>query len=71
MDPVIQPGSNKSEPIKKLCDNLARSMGWSGLEGRCRTCDAPIIGEFRDKLSEEEYLISGMCQDCQDEIFGA
>lgn len=26
--------------------------------------------EFRDALSRKEYAISGMCQDCQDRIFG-
>ena len=27
------------------------------------------IGEFRDRLSEKEYTISGMCQSCQDSTF--
>jgi len=26
--------------------------------------------DFRDELSYEEYLHSGLCQKCQDEIFG-
>lgn len=26
---------------------------------------------FRDELSAREYYISGMCQDCQDSVFGA
>ena len=38
--------------------------------GECVTCGAPI-GEFRDELSRKEYGISGMCQDCQDSVFGA
>lgn len=39
-------------------------------------CVAPPIGcggpatEFRDELSEKEYRISGLCQTCQDSIFG-
>jgi len=28
------------------------------------------IGEFKDDLSLTEYRISGLCQKCQDEIFG-
>ena len=32
-------------------------------------CGLPITG-FRDELSEHEYRISGMCQACQDKIFG-
>lgn len=25
---------------------------------------------FRDELSRREYEISGLCQDCQDQVFG-
>jgi len=32
-------------------------------------CGKPIT-PFRDALSEKEYKISGLCQNCQDEIFG-
>ena len=35
----------------------------------CPMCKKPI-GKFRDNLSEKEYTISGMCQECQDKIFG-
>ncbi len=36
---------------------------------RCVTCsgDATV---FVDELSKREYSISGMCQGCQDQIFG-
>jgi len=27
--------------------------------------------DFRDVLSEREYRISGICQDCQDRTYGA
>lgn len=33
-------------------------------------CGKPIEG-FRDELSSKEYRISGLCQDCQDSVFGA
>jgi len=26
--------------------------------------------KFKDKMSEREYTISGMCQACQDSVFG-
>lgn len=26
--------------------------------------------EFRDEISRREYTISGMCQKCQDKVFG-
>lgn len=35
----------------------------------CTMCREPI-GTFRNELSEREYGISGLCQKCQDEIFG-
>lgn len=37
--------------------------------GFCPTCREPV-GEFRDRLSVKEYGISGMCQKCQDSVFG-
>jgi RNA polymerase-binding transcription factor DksA len=37
--------------------------------GKCPTCGGPI-GEFKDELSRKEFKISGMCQKCQDKIFG-
>ena len=39
--------------------------------GVCPTCTEPIDwSQFRDELSKKEYRISGMCQKCQDEVFG-
>lgn len=34
----------------------------------CVACGKDIRG-MRDKLSIKEYLISGLCQDCQDDVF--
>ena len=40
-------------------------------KGRCPLCNKPIDpGEFKDQLSVKEFGISGMCQHCQDEVFG-
>ena len=36
----------------------------------CPTCNKEL-GEFRNSLSKKEYEISGMCQKCQDGVFGA
>ena len=37
----------------------------------CPTCQKPIVMEdFRNAISVKEYKISGMCQKCQDSIFG-
>jgi len=35
----------------------------------CPHCGAEIT-ELRDASSEKEYTISGLCQDCQDRVFG-
>lgn len=40
-------------------------------EHRCPFCGAPIDPNcFRDELSKREFEISGLCQSCQDEMFG-
>ena len=38
-------------------------------EASCVTCKGEA-SSFRDALSRKEYTISGMCQSCQDSIFG-
>ena len=37
--------------------------------GLCAGCKNPV-GFFKDKLSEKEFSISGLCQLCQDQVFG-
>ena len=42
-------------------------------EGKCLTCDEARdlkATSFRDDISRKEYSISGMCQSCQDDLFG-
>lgn len=38
-------------------------------EASCVTCSGEA-SSFRDSLSQKEYTISGMCQSCQDSVFG-
>ena len=39
--------------------------------GICPFCNKPIKeSEFRDALSQKEFKISGLCQKCQDDVFG-
>lgn len=39
--------------------------------GKCPLCSNPVLkGSFRDALSEREFSVSGMCQSCQDDVFG-
>lgn len=40
-------------------------------EGKCSICGKTInLADFRNELSKREYTISGLCQKCQDDIFG-
>ena len=40
-------------------------------EDRCVFCPKKvIINQFRNQISLKEYRISGLCQSCQDEMFG-
>lgn len=40
-------------------------------EKKCPLCKKYIgCNEFRDRLSIKEYYISGLCQKCQDDMFG-
>ena len=41
-------------------------------KGLCPSCSAKVeMREFRDEISVREFKISGLCQKCQDEVFGA
>jgi len=41
--------------------------------GKCPFCGQEIDPEteFRDELSKKEFRISGLCQHCQDGMFGS
>lgn len=40
-------------------------------KGLCPFCEKSIVmDEFRNDISRKEYEISGLCQKCQDKIFG-
>lgn len=34
-------------------------------------CGQPLSEPFRDEVNRREYGITGLCQRCQDEVFGA
>ena len=48
----------------------SRTLAIAG--GQCVKCGYPhnLRSDFRDALSHKEYGISGLCQGCQDDIFG-
>ena len=38
--------------------------------GFCTICEEKInLDDFTDELSKKEFVISGMCQICQDDVF--
>lgn len=67
--------AEKHPEMEKALDDLAKTaFGKNRTEAIradiCLTCDDPNM-EFRDELSRKEYTISGMCQTCQDQVFGS
>ena len=47
-----------------------KSMSNLVSEGGCNTCPNEYPLQFKDIPSYQEYKISGLCQKCQDEVFG-
>ena len=40
--------------------------------GKCPFCKTDVKEvDFRDQLSRKEFKISGLCQTCQDSVFGS
>ena len=65
--------TKKAPAIELLLSGLTRKPRTLTIRGGgCMTCGKTgIVAEsFRDDLSKKEYSISGMCQSCQDDIFG-
>lgn len=62
--------SPKSPGIDLLIESVfGKNRADTIRSGKCTTCNTPNI-EFRNDISRKEYTISGMCQDCQDSVFG-
>ena len=66
---MTKPMENKTQEIKDFIEGVFPGTAKAIEEKRCPLCRKPI-GKFRNELSEKEYLISGMCQECQDSVFG-
>jgi len=70
---MAQP-SNKSQPLNSLLEEITQtvfgvSRSTSIREDTCVTCGNGA-STFNDDISRKEFTISGMCQDCQDSVFG-
>jgi len=62
--------SNKAPAIEEfLTDFLGSNRVKTIAQNKCVSCDN-IAMLFRDNISSKEYTISGLCQDCQDSVFG-
>lgn len=65
--------SMKSEQIDDLFKNLYGIDRKTSITNcTCVSCGAENIteGSFRDEVSLREFHISGLCQVCQDKVFG-
>ena len=64
----------KAEAIENLLTSITGSDRRTTISKN--VCVPPPIGcggsadTFRDAISRKEYSISGLCQNCQDKIFG-
>lgn len=62
--------------ISQMNDEIMRQVGFGDKvdlknNGQCPNCKAKVnSNSFRDDVSRREFKISGLCQKCQDEIFG-
>lgn len=66
---MTKPMENKTQEMKNAIEEAFPGTMQAILEYKCPLCKQPI-GKFRDALSQKEYQISGMCQVCQDSIWG-
>lgn len=62
--------SDKNEVIEESITSIFGVYRRASIESDiCAIC-CEAITEFRDDTSRKEYTISGMCQKCQDSVFG-
>ena len=66
--------SKKSEPIDRTLEAMSSILFGVGRkesisEGTCVSCKEEA-STFNDNLSRKEFTISGLCQICQDSVFG-
>lgn len=64
--------TDKTEELEAFIDSITPNpLGRKGsiTNDLCALCIKPAV-DFRNEISKKEYTISGMCQDCQDKVFG-
>jgi hypothetical protein len=64
----------KSPEMRSFLNAVSEAMFGRSREKSIAINVCVVCGEsakdFKDALSEKEYAISGMCQKCQDSVFG-
>jgi hypothetical protein len=66
--------NGKSPAMNDFLSAVGKKVfGRSHDEAACVTCGSKEITpeDFRDDISRKEFMISHMCQRCQDSVFGA
>jgi hypothetical protein len=63
----MKPSTKSSKLSNFLEKTFARTTAITS--NKCVCCESEVKS-FRDDISLREYKISGLCQKCQDEIFG-
>ena len=63
-----KPMQNKTQEMRDAIESIFPGTAEAINQNKCPICRQPI-GAFKDELSKKEYLISGMCQTCQDKVF--
>jgi len=64
--------SEKSEAIDMAITSIFGIDRRKSIKDKsCACCGQSVeLSSFKDELSLKEFHISGMCQDCQNEVFG-
>ena len=58
------------EGRQNMMDNMWDNWTEHVKRGLCPCChNNVILADFEDQISYNEYMISGICKDCQEEIF--
>jgi len=71
-EPMMYKPTEKSPEITEMLEDVAGRT----TAIKSSTCTKPPFGcgkpvtKFREALNEREYTISGLCQECQDSVFG-
>lgn len=67
---MSKPMDNKTPEMIALIESLFPGTKDAIDHSKCPLCRCDIDKtQFADALSLKEYYISGMCQNCQDEVF--